>query len=160
MKIQEEKNNKLTQLDLDIYNDALAKQKENYKRQRDDAKGNNDILAQLKINNQTEIDKINIDFENKQKDRENKQKTDTENLNKLKVESERKASQEIELINAELNYIKSKGNENEQAEFEKFQKARIKVLTENAQAEIDLKKLVGVEAEAVNSKLALDSEKI
>lgn len=160
LKIQEEKNNKLTQLDLDIYNDALAKQEENYKRQQTDAKGNAKLLAQLKINNQTEIDKINIDFDNKQKERENKQITDTENLNKLKVESERKASQEIELINAELNYIKSKGNENEQAEFEKFQKARIKVLTENAQAEIDLKKLVGVEAEAVNSKLALETDKI
>ena len=160
LKIQEEKNNKLTQLDLDIYNDALAKQEENYKRQQTDAKGNAKLLAQLKINNQTEIDKINIDFENKQKDRENKQITDTENLNKLKVESERKAKQEIGLINAELNYLKSKGTDTEKQAFLDYQNEKIKVLQENAQAEIELNKLVGVQAEAVNSKLALETKKI
>jgi hypothetical protein len=160
LKIQEEKNNKLTQLDLDIYNDALAKQKENYKRQRDDAKGNNDILAQLKINNQTEIDKINIDFDNKQKDRENQQLNDTENLNKLKVESERKAKQEIGLINAELNYLKSKDTDTEKQAFLDYQNEKIKVLQENAKIEIELNKLVGVEADAVNSKLALETKKI
>ena len=160
LKIQEEKNNKLTQLDLDIYNDALAKQEENYKRQQSDAKGNAKLLAQLKINNQTEIDKINIDFENKQKDRENQQIKDTENLNKAKVESERKAKQEIGLINAELNYLKSKGTDTEKQAFLDYQNEKIKVLQENAKIEIELNKLVGIEADAVNSKLALETKKI
>jgi hypothetical protein len=160
LKIQEEKNNKLTQLDLDIYNDTIARQEENYKREQDDAKGNAKLLAQLKINNQTEIDKINIDFDNKQKDRENQQLKDTENLNKAKVESERKAKQEIGLINAELNYLKSKGTDNEKQAFLDYQNEKIKVLQENAKLEIELNKLVGVEADAVNSKLALETKKI
>ncbi|MFY8165314.1 MAG: hypothetical protein ACOVJ8_01905, partial [Sediminibacterium sp.] len=160
LKIQEEKNNKLTQLDLDIYNDALAKQKENYKREREEAKGNAKLLAQLKINNQTEIDKINLDFENKQKDRENQQLNDKKNFDKLKVESERKAKQEIGLINAELNYLKSKDTDTEKQAFLDYQNEKIKVLQENAKLEIELNKLVGVEADAVNSKLALETKKI
>jgi len=160
LKIQEEKNNKLTQLDLDIYNDAISRQEENYKREQTDAKGNAKLLAQLKINNQTEIDKINIDFDNKQKERENQQLKDTENLNKAKVESERKSSQEIKLINAELNYLKAKGTDNEKQAFLDYQNEKIKVLQENAKLEIELNKLVGVEAEVVNSKLALETEKI
>ena len=160
LKIQEEKNNKLTQLDLDIYNDALAKQKENYKRQRDDAKGNNDILAQLKINNQTEIDKINIDFENKQKDRENKQLNDKKNFDKLKIESERKAKQEIKSINAELNYLKAKDTADEKAMFEAFQQSKIDTLKANAEIEIGLDKYTATQKQAIQKQLELDVEKI
>lgn len=160
LKIQEQKNNKLTQLDLDIYNDALARQAENYKREREEAKGNAKLLAQLKINNQLEIDKINADFENKQKERTNQQKIDTENLNKAKVESERKASQEIKLINAELNYLKAKGTADEQKQFEAYQQTRIDVLTENAQKEIALDKYTATQKEAIQKQLDLDVQKI
>jgi hypothetical protein len=160
LKIQEQKNNKLNQLDLEIYNDAISRQEENYKREQTDAKGNATILAQLKIKNQLEVDKINNDFDNKQKERENKQLKDTENLNKAKVESERKSKQEIGLINAELNLLKSKGTSSEKQAFLDYQNEKIKVLQENAQIEIELNKLVGVQAEAVNSKLALDIKKI
>jgi hypothetical protein len=160
LKIQGEKNNKLTQLDLDIYNDAITKQEVNYKREQDDAKGNATILAQLKIKNKLDVEKINIDFDNKQKERENQQIKDTENLNKLKVESERKASQELKSITAELNYIKSKGTSDEEKMFMEFQQSKIDTLKANAQTEIALNKLTGDSKLAVESKLALDTEKI
>jgi hypothetical protein len=160
LKIQEQKNNKLTQLDLEIYNDAISRQAENYKREQKDAKGNATILAELKSKNKLEIDRINIEFENKQKERENKQLKDTEDLNKAKVESERKSKQEIGLINAELNLLKAKGTSSEKQAFLDYQNEKIKVLQENAKLEIELNKLVGVEAEAINSKLALETKKI
>jgi hypothetical protein len=160
LKIQEKKNNDLTQLDLDIYNDDLARQAENYKREREEAKGNAKLLAQLKINNQLEIEKINNDFDNKQKDRENQQLNDKKNLNKAKVESERKASQEIKLINSELNYLKAKGTADEEKAFKDFQQTRIDVLTENAQKEIALDKYTATQKEAIQKQLDLDVQKI
>lgn len=160
LKIQEQKNNKLNQLDLEIYNDAISRQEENYKREQADAKGNATILAQLKIKNQLEVDKINNDFDNKQKERENKQLKDTENLNKAKVESERKSKQEIGLINAELNLLKSKGTSSEKQAFLDYQNEKIKVLQENAQIEIGLDKYTAVQKQALQKQLELDIKKI
>ena len=160
LKIQEQKNNKLNQLDLDIYNDAISRQEENYKREQKDAKGNATILAQLKIKNQLEVDKINNDFDNKQKERENKQLKDTEDLNKAKVESERKSKQEIGLINAELNLLKAKGTSSEKQAFLDYQNEKIKVLQENAQIEIGLDKYTAVQKQALQKQLELDIKKI
>ena len=160
LKIQEQKNNKLNQLDLEIYNDAISRQEENYKREQTDAKGNATILAQLKIKNQLEVDKINNDFDNKQKERENKQLKDTEDLNKAKVESERKSKQEIGLINAELNLLKSKGTSSEKQAFLDYQNEKIKVLQENAQIEIGLDKYTALQKQALQKQLELDIKKI
>lgn len=160
LKIEGEKNTELKALDEAIKEDALTRQAENYKREQNDAKGNKSILAQLEIKNNLEIEKINKDFETKQKERTDQQIKDTENLNKSKVESERKASQEIGLINAELNYLKAKGTADEEKAFLDYQNEKIKVLTQNAETEIALNNYVGVQKEAVLSKLALETQKI
>jgi hypothetical protein len=160
LKIQEQKNNKLTQLDLEIYNDAISRQEENYKREQKDAKGNATVLAQLKIKNNLEVQKINNDFDNQQKERENKQLKDTEDLNKAKVESERKSKQEIGLINAELNLLKSKGTSSEKQAFLDYQNEKIKVLQENAEIEIGLDKYTALQKQALQKQLELDIKKI
>jgi hypothetical protein len=160
IKIQEKKNNDLIKLDLEIYNDAITRQEENYKRQQADAKGNAKLLAQLKINNQTEIDKINIDFDNKQKERENQQLNDKKNFDKLKVESERKATQELKLLNSELLYLKSKGTKDEKQALLDFQQTKIDILTENAQIEIGLDKYTATQKQAIQKQLELDIQKI
>ena len=117
-------------------------------------------MAQLKIKNQLEVDKINNDFDNKQKERENKQIKDTENLNKAKVESERKSKQEIGLINAELNLLKAKGTSSEKQAFLDYQNEKIKVLQENAQIEIGLDKYTATQKQALQKQLELDIKKI
>jgi hypothetical protein len=160
LKIQEKKNNDLTQLDLEIYNDAITRQEENYKREQTDAKGNATILAQLEIKNKLEVEKINNDFDNKQKDRENQQLNDKKNFDKLKVESERKATQELGLLNTELAYLKAKDTKDEKQAFLNYQNEKIKVLTENAKIEMALKESTSAEYKAIESKLAVDIEKI
>jgi hypothetical protein len=160
LKIQEQKNNKLNQLDLDIYNDAISRQEENYKREQKDANGNAKLLAQLKIKNNLEVQKINNDFDNKQKERDNKQLKDTEDLNKAKVESERKSKQEIGLINAELNLLKAKGTSSEKQAFLDYQNEKIKVLQENAEIEIGLDKYTATQKQALQKQLELDIKKI
>jgi hypothetical protein len=160
LRIQEEKNTKLNELDLEIYNDSLARQKESYKREIAEANGNGKIIAEIKEKNQLEIQRINIEFENKQKTREQQQVKDKENFEKQKLESERKAKQEIGLINAELNLLKAKGTDQEKQAFLNYQNEKIKVLEENAKKEIELNNLVGAEAEKVNAQLLLDTKKI
>jgi len=160
IKINEKKNNDLTQLDLEIYNDAITRQEENYKREQDDAKGNATILAQLEIKNKLEVEKINNDFDNKQKDRENQQLNDKKNFDKLKVESERKAMQELKLLNSELLYLKSKGTKDEKQALLDFQQTKIDILTENAQIEIGLDKYTATQKQAIQKQLELDIQKI
>jgi len=160
IKIQEKKNNDLTQLDLEIYNDSITRQEENYKREQTDAKGNATILAQLEIKNKLEVEKINIDFDNKQKERENQQLNDKKNFDKLKVESERKATQELKLLNSELLYLKSKGTKDEKQALLDFQQTKIDILTENAQIEIGLDKYTATQKQAIQKQLELDIQKI
>jgi hypothetical protein len=160
LRIQEEKNTKLNELDLEIYNDSLARQKESYKREIAEANGNGKIIAEIKEKNQLEIQRINIEFENKQKTRDQQQVKDKENFEKQKLESERKAKQEIGLINAELNLLKTKGTDQEKQAFLNYQNEKIKVLEENAKKEIEINNLVGAEAEKVNAQLLLDTKKI
>jgi hypothetical protein len=158
--IEQMKNAELDALDIEAKNDALARQKENYKREIADAKGNGKLIAEIKEKNELEIDSIDFEYSSKKKERDAKSVKDSEQFAKTKVESERKATNEIKSINAELNYLKSKGTADEEKAFREYQQSKIDVLTANAEEEIRLNKLVGVEADAVNKKVALESEKI
>ncbi|CAB5216932.1 hypothetical protein UFOVP200_18 [uncultured Caudovirales phage] len=158
--IEKMKNSELDSLDIETKNDALARQKENYKREIKEADGNKKLIIEINKKNQLEIEAIDFEFSNKKKERDAKSVKDTEDFQKAKLESERKANLELKLINSELNLLKSKGLDTEKQAFLDYQNAKIEVLQENAKKEIELNNLVGIEAEKVNSQLLLDTKKI
>lgn len=158
--IEQMKNDELDALDIEAKKDALARQKENYNREIKEAKGNAKLIAEIKESNQLEIDAIDFEFSNRKKERDAKSVKDTNDFQKAKLESERKTIQELKLINAELNLLKSKDLDTEKQAFLDYQNAKIEVLQENAKKEIELNNLVGKEAEKVNAQLLLDTQKI
>ena len=160
IRIEKDKNAELDALDIEAKDDALNRAKIDYDRSVKDANGNKQLIIEIDRNYTLEKTNINTDYENKKKERDAKSVKDTELFIKAKLESEKKATQELKSINAELNYLKSKGTADEEKMFKEYQQSKIDILTANAQKEIELNKLVGVEAEAVNQKLALDTEKI
>lgn len=160
LQIQKDYNAELDAIDKEAQADDIAKLDEAKKREITSAEGNAQLLKEIERKYTLEKTAINKDYENKKNERDAKSITDTDLFNKAKIESEKKATQEIKLITAELNYLKSKGTTDEKAMFDAFQKARIDTLTENALREIELNKLVGAEKLAVESKLALDIENL
>ena len=160
IRIEKDKNAELDALDIEAKDDALNRVKIEYDRSVKDANGNKQLIIEIDRNYTLEKTNINTDYENKKKERDAQSVKDTELFVKAKLESEKKATQELKSINAELNYLKSKGTADEEKMFIEYQQSKIDILTSNAQKEIELNKLVGVEADAVNQKLALDTEKI
>lgn len=158
--IEKQKNIELDALDIEAKEDALNRAKVEYDRAIKDANGNKKLIVEIERDYTLEKTNINTDYENRKKERDAKSVKDTELFTKAKLESERKATEELKLINAELNYLKSKGTTDEEKMFREYQQAKIDILTANAQKEIELNKLVGNEKLAVETKLALESEKI
>ena len=160
IRIEKEKNTELDALDIEAKDDALNRAKTDYDRSVKDANGNKQLIIEIDRNYTLEKTNINTDYENKKVERDAKSVKDTELFVKAKLESEKKATQELKSINAELNYVKSKGTDEEQKMFEAFQQSKIDTLTANALEEIRLNKLTGDAKKAVETKLALDTEKI
>ena len=160
IRIEKEKNAQLDALDIEAKADALNRAKIEYDRAIKDADGNKKLIVEIERDYTLEKTNINTDYENKKLERDAKSVKDTELFTKAKLESERKATNELKSINAELNYLKSKGTADEEKMFEAYQQSKIDTLRANAEEEIRLNKLVGVEADAVNQKVALESEKI
>lgn len=160
LQIQRDYNAELDAIDKEAQADDIAKLDEAKKREIKSAENNKQLLKEIERKYTLEKTAINKDYETKKKERDAKSITDTELFNKAKIESEKKATQELKLLNAELNYLKSKGTTDEEKMFREYQQAKIDILTANAQKEIELNKLVGNEKLAVETKLALESEKI
>ncbi|CAB4151219.1 hypothetical protein UFOVP600_6 [uncultured Caudovirales phage] len=160
LQIQKDYNTELDRIDEEAKKDDIAKSNESKKREIKSAEGNQQLLTEIDRKYVLEKTAINKDYETKKNERDAKSITDTELYNKAKVNSEKKATQELKSINAELNYLKSKGTIDEQKMFEAFQQSKIDVLTSNAEEEIRLSKLTGDAKLAVETKLALDTEKI
>jgi hypothetical protein len=158
--IEQMKNAELDALDKEAKQDALARQKDNYNKEIKEAEGNQKLIIEIDKKSEIQIDAINFEYSNKKKVRDAKSIKDTELFNKTKLEDERKTTNEIKLIDAELLYLKSKGNENEKAMFEDFQKARIEVLKDNAQKELEIENQTVEQKDLIRSKLALETEKI
>jgi hypothetical protein len=160
LQIQKDYNTELDALDKEAKKDAIATLDENKKREITDAKENQQLITEIDRKYILEKTAINIEYENKKKVRDTQSIKDTELFNKAKLDDERKTTNEIKLIDAELLYLKSKGNEDEKAMFDAFQKAKIDVLKDNAQKELLIENQTKEQKDLIRSKLALDTEKI
>ena len=160
LQIQKDYNSELDKIDKEAQADDIAKLDESKKREIKDAEGNKKLLIEIDRKYILEKTSINKDYENKKTVRDAQSIKDTELFNKTKLEDERKTTNEIKLIDAELLYLKSKGNENEKAMFEAFQKTKIQVLEDNAKKELLIENQTVEQKDLIRSKLALDTEKI
>ena len=158
--IEKRKNAELDALDIEAKADSLARALDNYNKEKKEANNNAQLITEIDIKYALEKEKINTEYENLKKERDAQSVKDTEQFTKAKLESERKATEELKSINAELNYLKSKGTIDEEKMFREYQQSKIDTLTANAEEEIRLSKLTGDAKLAVESKLALDTEKI
>ena len=155
--LEQEKNKELDALDKLMQEDALIRQKEAFKKEMINVKANSELGIELAEKNQLEIQKINIDFDNKKKDRDTETANALEENGKITVEIERKTKNEILSINAELNYLKEVGTANEVKAFQDLQDTKIQILKDNAEKEIKL----GIQTkELINANLALDVKKV
>ena len=158
--IEQMKNAELDTLDKEAKDDALARQKDNYNKEIQEAEGNQELIIEINKKSAIEIDAINFDYSNKKKIRDAQSIKDTEEFNNKKVEDERKTTNEIKLIDAELFYLKAKGTATEQQAFNDFQKAKIDVLTANAEKELAIENQTAAQKDLIRSNLALNIEKI
>ena len=160
LRIEEEKNIALSDLNKRTLEDDIAKLSEMHKREVQDAEGNQKIIIQL--NKKFELEKAGLikDSQIIEDEQNSTHLRNVENLNKSKIESERKTANEIELIDAELNLEKSKNSANEFSQWSNLQFAKIRVLESNAQKELENANLTASEKLEIAKKLELDIEKI
>lgn len=160
IELEKQKNTELLALDEEIKKDAIDSLEEKLKRELEANKKSVKIQEQLKKAFELDKQKIELEFEAKKIDRENALIDRENEHNKNRIENERKATNDLALINAELNLKNAKGLENEQEMFKAFQDEKIRIIRENALREIELNNLVGVEADKVRAKALLDEANV
>lgn len=160
IELEKQKNTELLALDEEVKKDAIESLEEKLKRELEANKKSVKIQEQLKKAFELDKQKIELEFEAKKIDRENALIDREKEHNRNRLENERKATNDLALINAELNLKNAKGLENEQEMFKAFQDEKIRIIRENALREIELNNLVGVEADKVRAKALLDEANV
>lgn len=155
LKIEEQKNSELATLDKKQKEANENNVKESFKRQIEDAKGNKAVIAELEKQRALELEKINIEYQNKVDEREREHLQKVKENNALKVKIEQQTADEIELIDAQLNLLKAKGTENEFSAWLQLRFAKIRQIESEAQREIELTKATGKAKEKIEKNAQL-----
>jgi len=130
LKIEELKNQELALLNersRQIEKDGITTE---YNRQIEDAKGNASTINALKANLSKELTAIDIKYDTKRSEQETQTSLRRSEIEKKRVDDAKKTAQELELLNAQLNYELSKGSTGELDAWKKLQQARINLINE------------------------------
>jgi hypothetical protein len=145
LQIEKDKNEELSALDKKYRDQEISRINEAYRREIEDAKGNEKVIAQLEENKALEIEGVQIEYGEKKKIRESEQHKNEVELNKRKVTDEKKTAAEIELIEAELNYLKKKGTSDEFSAWSDVQFAKIRQIETLSALELENENLTAQE---------------
>ena len=136
LKIESTRLFELATLDEKERSDREAKIRETAKREIEDAKGNGKIIAEIERQRQLELDAVDIEFKARKTDRETEYTNKVLENQKLRAENEQKTADEIELIDAQLFVLRTRGTEQQIFAELKLYAVKKKQLEEQAQREI------------------------
>jgi hypothetical protein len=136
LRIEKDKNKALNDLDKQEEDDRIKAIKERSKREIQDAQGNKTVIKEIETRTQLELDAVSLEFTNRKKERDNEYTKKVTENQKLRTENERKTAEEIELIDAQLMVLKTKGTEQEIYAQLNLYRVKKKQLEEQAQLEI------------------------
>lgn len=134
--IERNKNNELNDLDKKEKQQRLDRIKEDFDRQVTDAKGNKKLIIEINKLREEEIEAVDIEYKNRATERQTAYNNKVVANQKLRVDNELKTAQEIELIDAQLMVLKTKGTEQEIYAQLNLYRVKKKQLEEQAQLEI------------------------
>lgn len=134
--IERNKNNELNDLDKKEKQQRLDRIKEDFDRQVTDAKGNKNLIIEINKLREEEIEAVDIEYKNRATERQTAYNNKVVANQKLRVDNELKTAQEIELIDAQLIVLKTKGTEQEIYAQLNLYRVKKKQLEEQAQLEI------------------------
>jgi hypothetical protein len=136
LRIESTRLSELVTLDAKERADREAKIKEMAKREIEDAKGNAKIISEIEKQRQLKLDAVDIEFKSRKTDRETEYTNKVLENQKIRAENEQKTADEIELIDAQLFVLRTRGTD--QAIFAELQLYGVKKkqLEEQAKREI------------------------
>jgi hypothetical protein len=160
IKIEEIKNSELQTLDDKERDSKKAKIEEDYKRQVQDAKDNNDVIKALDKLKVEELEAVDIEYKTKSEEREREHTDKVLENNKLKAKSEQETVEQIELLNAQLALAKAKGTDGESLAILNLYKVKKKQIEEASKREIELTKATGKEKERIEKEAQLKIQQL
>jgi hypothetical protein len=158
--IEEDKNKELQAIDDRERQQRLDKTKEDFDRQVTDAKGNQKLITEINKLREEENESIDIEYKNKATERQTAYNNKVKELNKTRAENERKTADEIELIDAELFVLKTKGTDQEIYATLNLYAIKKKQIEEAGKREIELTNAVGKEKERIEKETQLKLQQL
>jgi hypothetical protein len=158
--IEEDKNKELQAIDDRERQQRLDRIKEDFDRQVTDAKGNQKLITEINKLREEENEAIDIEYKNKATERQTAYNNKLKELNKTRAENERKTADEIELIDAELFALKTKGTDQEIYATLNLYAIKKKQIEEAGKREIELTNAVGKEKERIEKETQLKLQQL
>jgi hypothetical protein len=160
LRLEKEKNDELTALDLKAQEQAKANLNESYKREIEDAKGQKTVIKELKENQVLELAAIDAEYLQKKIEREQATLKTEKQLNDQKVKDEKITASEIEVISAELELAKVKGSKDEFNAWSNLQFAKIHQIEALAALELENANFSGGKKIKIEKEAALAIQNI
>jgi hypothetical protein len=160
LEIQKRKVNALNSLDEEQKADDLKRAKSNYEESIKDLKLGGALQLAEKRKYDLQIKDIESKYKIETEQRTEEYKKLDKDLNAQKVLNAKKTDQEIRLIDAETKHLQATNEADKLATFKELQAERIKVIQENADAEIATGKKTKEEIELIEKKAGQESLKI
>lgn len=160
LEIQKRKVTALNSLDEEQKIDDLARAKANYEESIKGLKDGSALQLAEERKYTTIKNKINTDYTNNVKERNAELEKSEKDLAKSKIQTAKKTDQEIRLIDAETKHLQATNEADKLATFKKLQAERIKVIQENADAEIKAGKKTTEEIALIQKKAGQETLKI
>lgn len=160
LEIQKRKVDALNSLDEEQKNDNLKRAKANYEESIKDLKTGSGLQLAEKRKYDLQIKDIELKYKIETEQRTDEYKKLDKDLNKEKVLNAKKTDQEIRLIDAETKHLQATNEADKLATFKNLQAERIKVIQENADAEIKAGKKTKEEIALIEKKAGQETLKI
>lgn len=160
LEIQKRKVDALNSLDEEQKNDNLKRAKANYEESIKDLKTGSGLQLAEKRKYDLQIKDIELKYKIETEQRTDEYKKLDKDLNKEKVLNAKKTDQEIRLIDAETKHLQATNEADKLATFKILQAERIKVIQENADAEIKAGKKTKEEIALIEKKAGQETLKI
>jgi hypothetical protein len=158
--IEEDKNKELQAIDERERKQRLDRIKEDFDRQVTDAKGNKKLITEINKLREEENEAIDIEYKNRSYERQTAYNNKVKEFNKQRKENERKTAEEIELIDAELFALKTKGTDQEIYATLNLYNVKKKQIEEAGKREIELTNAVGKEKERIEKETQLKLQQL
>lgn len=160
LEIQKRKVTALNSLDEEQKTDDLKRAKANYEESIKGLKDGSALQLAEERKYTTIKNKINTDYTNTVKERNSEIEKSEKDLAKSKIQTAKKTDQEIRLIDAETKHLQATNEADKLSTFKNLQAERIKVIQENADAEIKAGKKTTEEIALIQKKASQETLKI